>query len=215
VPNELLEENSIHQAEKTAENRIISSGPQNQKKAESTTIETTSSNDENLIESPKIDIIETKTEEVSAKAELEADTSKTAVSKKPRKIAAQKKTAAKEIKESTTKEAEVEPKKTPKKAAPKKAVPKKTAINKTTKAETKDSDATQAPTRASNDPRKQPKPIAKVAIETVILEPSKLISSDAVATTPALATTKNIKRPANDPRLKRKNKNSTESNETT
>ncbi len=215
VPNELLEENSIHQAEKTAENRIISSGPQNQKKAESTTIETTSSNDENLTESPKIDIIETKTEEVSAKAELEADTSKTAVSKKPRKIAAQKKTAAKEIKESTTKEAEVEPKKTPKKAAPKKAVPKKTAINKTTKAETKDSDATQAPTRASNDPRKQPKPIAKVAIETVILEPSKLISSDAVATTPALATTKNIKRPANDPRLKRKNKNSTESNETT
>ena len=201
VPNELLETNSIPQVEKVAEDRIMSSELGNQKEAKPTATETASSDDGNLIESPVMDAIETKTGEVSAKIELETDVSKAATSKKPRKIAPKNKAVAKKTKEFPTKKAEVKPKKIPKKAA-------------ISKAEKKDSSAAQAPTRASNDPRKKPKPITKIAIETVIPEPSKSIPLDVVTATPALATTKNINRPANDPRLKRKNKNSTESNET-
>ena len=64
-------------------------------------------------------------------------------------------------------------------------------------------------------PRKKPKPTAKIAVETVILEPFKSISPDNAIAVPVVAAAKNINRPANDPRLKRKNNDSTEPNKNT
>ena len=205
VPNELLEANSISQVEKAMEDRIISLEPADQRTAGPITIETASSNDENLKKKKKMDIVETKIEEVSEKIELETDDSKAATSKKPRKAAPKKKPATEKIKKLPVKKTTVKPE----------ATPKKKATDKTVKAEIKDSNAAQVPARASNDPRKKPKPTAKIAVETVILEPFKSISPDNAIAVPVVAAAKNINRPANDPRLKRKNNDSTEPNKNT
>ena len=73
-------------------------------------------------------------------------------------------------------------------------------IIKTTK---KTAKATKTPSRASNDPRKKPKPVKSVEIETVIIETSKAKPLDASDLSIMPSTSKKIARPANDPRGKK------------
>ena len=57
-----------------------------------------------------------------------------------------------------------------------------------------------APTRASNDPRKKPKPIGKVKIDTVVVKESTAKPLDTSKPSPISSAKKKIERPANDPR---------------
>jgi len=84
-------------------------------------------------------------------------------------------------------------KKSPKKAA--KASPKKTAV--------KPPESEVSPKRASNDPRKKPKPVKKIPIETATIEPPVLAKQVKVKTETAVTETKTVTRSANDPRLAR------------
>ena len=122
------------------------------------------------IESSPKDILLTTNEDESSQEESKKTTSKTVTKKKPRKKV-----------ESTKKpKSELE-------AASKKDTKKTTKVTKT-------------PSRASNDPRKKPKPVKNVKIETVVIEAfkAKTIDTSDLSIMPSIS--KKVPRPANDPR---------------
>jgi ribonuclease E len=111
------------------------------------------------------------------------DSKSAVVTKKPRK---------------SSKKLDAETDKSPVKKSPKKvakASPKKTAV--------KPSESEVSPKRASNDPRKKPKPVKKIPIETATIEPPVLAKQVKVKTETAVTETKTVTRSANDPRLAR------------
>ena len=99
--------------------------------------------------------------------------------------------------------ASVEPKATKKPAA--KAKPKAAKKPAATKNDTVEAPAAKKEVRASNDPRKKPKPVVKVAVSTERIEAvaPAVKAPAAVAPSPSPATEKPVARASNDPRKKR------------
>ncbi|MBT7169346.1 MAG: ribonuclease E [Porticoccaceae bacterium] len=109
----------------------------------------------------------------------------------------------KPIASSQAKTASAEPKATKKPAA--KAKPKATKKPAATKNDTVEAPAAKKEVRASNDPRKKPKPVVKVAVSTERIEAvaPTVKAPAAVAPSPSPATEKPVARASNDPRKKR------------
>jgi ribonuclease E len=141
------------------------------------------------------------------------------VETKPTKPKARKTTSKKEQTESNPKDVlrkidedesnQEESKKTTSKAATKKKSTKKVESTKKIKSEPKAASekgtkkttkVTKTPTRASNDPRKKPKPVKNVKIETVVIEASKAKPLDTSDLSIMPDISKKVPRPANDPR---------------
>ena len=109
----------------------------------------------------------------------------------------------KPIASSQAKTASAEPKATKKPAA--KAKPKAAKKPAATKNDTVEAPAAKKEVRASNDPRKKPKPVVKVAVSTERIEAvaPAVKAPAAVAPSPSPATEKPVARASNDPRKKR------------
>jgi ribonuclease E len=141
------------------------------------------------------------------------------VETKPSKPKAKKKTSKKEQIESSPKDIllktdedgsnQEESKKITSKAVTKKKPTKKTESTKKPKGELKAASekdtkkitkVTKTPSRASNDPRKKPKPVKNVKIETVVIEAFKAKPLDTSDLSIMPSISKKVPRPANDPR---------------
>ena len=122
------------------------------------------------IESSPKDILLTTDEDESNQEKSKKTTSKTVTNKKPRKKVASTKKLNSELEAASEKD-----------------------TKKTTK-------VTKTPSRASNDPRKKPKPVKNVKIKTVVIEAFKAKPLDTSDLSIMPSISKKIPRPANDPR---------------
>ena len=122
------------------------------------------------IESSPKDILLTTDEDESNQEKSKKTTSKTVTNKKPRKKVASTKKLNSELEAASEKD-----------------------TKKTTK-------VTKTPSRASNDPRKKPKPVKNVKIKTVVIEAFKAKPLDTSDLSIMPNISKKVPRPANDPR---------------
>ena len=190
VPDELLEVNSNPKVFESKEETAVALSVDEQNIPKPVT--TTSSSSETPVvanESPPKPEV---SESIQKDLEKTADSKSLVAAKKPRKSS--KKMDAETDKSSV--------KKAPTKTA--KASQKKTTV-KSSKSET-------SPKRASNDPRKKPKPIESIPIKTVSIEPPLSAKQDEVKPEAATKKTKIVARSANDPRLARKKDDAAEKN---
>ena len=154
---------------------------------------------------PKVDAVESATDTAAnetAATEVKSETADTAKSedKPARKSRPRRKPAAKPAEDATatesssTEKASTETAKAPKKAAPKE---KPAAV----KTDAKPSE--EGEVRASNDPRKKPKPVSAVEVSTERREAAQPKPAAASATAPVAADKPKVVRASNDPRKKR------------
>lgn len=136
-------------------------------------------------EAPK-NLKKSATKEVSPKVEVEKTDEDSKKEIKTKKAAPKKKVAVK--------------KPATKKLSSSKAEEGLTADDNPKKVTEKTSKKDVAPTRASNDPRKKPKPIEKVKIDTVVIKKSASKPLDTAKPSPVSSTERKVERPANDPR---------------